>query len=77
MRAEERMIPWKLLAPAINGLDQACRNFEYEKVRSTLLEIVDGYSPQCAIIDPIWKSMEEKIGKEARKKSMKLLFKKM
>jgi FlaA1/EpsC-like NDP-sugar epimerase len=77
MRAEERMIPWKLLAPAINGLDRACRNFEYEKVRSTLLEIVDGYSPQCAIIDPIWKSMEEKIGKEARKKSMKLLFKKM
>jgi len=77
MSAEERMIPWKLLAPAVNDLDRACRNFEYEKVRSTLLEIVDGYSPQCAIIDPIWKSMEEKIGKEARKKSMKLLFKKM
>jgi FlaA1/EpsC-like NDP-sugar epimerase len=77
MRAEERMIPWKLLAPAVNDLDRACRNFEYEKVRSTLLDIVDGYSPQCAIIDPIWKSMEEEIGKEARKKPMKLLFKKM
>jgi FlaA1/EpsC-like NDP-sugar epimerase len=77
MRAEEQMIPWKLLAPAVNDLDRACRNFEYEKVRSTLLEIVDGYSPQCAIIDPIWKFMEEKIGKEARKKPMKLLFKKV
>jgi FlaA1/EpsC-like NDP-sugar epimerase len=76
MRAEERTIPWKQLAPVINDLDHSCRNFEYEKVRSTLLEIVDGYSPQCAIIDPIWKSMEEKIGKEARKKKMRLLFKK-
>jgi FlaA1/EpsC-like NDP-sugar epimerase len=77
MSAEERMIPWKKLATVVNDLDRACRNFDCEKVRLNLLEIVDGYSPQCAIIDPIWKSMEEKIGKEARKKSMKLLFKKM
>jgi hypothetical protein len=57
-------------APAREWLNWFCRNFEYEKVRSTLLEIVDGYSQQCAIIDPIWKSMEEKIGKEARKTSV-------
>ena len=77
MRAEEQMIPWKQLAPAVTDLEQACRNFDYEKVRSTLLEIVDGYSPQCSIIDPVWKSMEEKIGNEARKTPMKLLFKKI
>ena len=77
MRAEERMIPWERLAPVVDDLDQACRDFDYEKVRSTLLEIVDGYSPQCAIIDPIWKSMEDKIGKEARKTSVKLQLKKM
>jgi FlaA1/EpsC-like NDP-sugar epimerase len=76
MRAEEQKIPWKRLASVINDLDYSCRNFEYDKVRSTLLDTVDGYSPQCAIIDPIWKSMEKEIAKEARKKSMKLLFKK-
>jgi len=77
MRAEEQMIPWEQLAPVVNILKQACRNFDYEKVRSTLIEIIDGYSPQCSIIDPIWKSMEEKIGKEARKTPMRLLFKKI
>lgn len=77
MRAEEQMIPWKQLAPAVTVLDQACRNFDYEKVRATLLETVEGYSPQCSIIDPVWKSMEEKIGKEARKTPMRLLFKKI
>ena len=76
MRAEEQKIPWKRLASVINDLDYSCRNFEYEKVRLILLDTVDGYSPQCAIIDPIWKSMEKEIAKEARKKSMKLLFKK-
>lgn len=76
MRAEEQMIPWTRLSPVISDLDNSCRNFEYEKVRSTLLEIVDGYSPQCAIIDPIWKSPEEKIGPQAKNKLMKLLFKK-
>jgi hypothetical protein len=45
-------------------------------VRSTLLEIVDGYSPQCAIVDPIWKSPEEKISKQEKKNLMQLLFKK-
>jgi hypothetical protein len=40
MRAEEQMIPWKQLAPAVTVLDQACRNFDYEKVRATLLESV-------------------------------------
>jgi FlaA1/EpsC-like NDP-sugar epimerase len=54
MRAEEQMIPWKQLAPAVTVLDKACRNF-----------------------DPVWKSMEEKIGKEARKTPMRLLFKKI
>jgi len=76
MRAEEQMIPWKQLAPAVNVLDEACRNFDYEVVRSTLLELIDGYNPQCSIIDPIWKAMEERIGKKAPKKPMRLLFKK-
>jgi len=77
MRAEEQMIPWEQLAPVVNILKQACRNFDYEMVRATLIEIIDGYSPQCSIIDPIWKSMEDKIGKEARKTPMKLIVKKI
>lgn len=74
MRAEERMIPWKHLAPVIDKLDLACRNFEYEKVLSILLETVDGYHPQCSLVDPIWKSMAESIDKQKRKKLMKLVL---
>ena len=77
MRAEERMIPWDRFAPVIQDLDQACREFDYEKVRATFLETVEGYSPQCSIIDPIWKSMEEKIGNEARKNVVELQVKKI
>ena len=76
MRAEEQMIHWKHLSSVVNNLEKACREFDYEKVRSLLLETVDGYSPQCEIIDPIWKSVERKIYKEAPKSPIKLLFKK-
>jgi FlaA1/EpsC-like NDP-sugar epimerase len=76
MRAAEKLIPWGKLVPVLDELDTACRNFDYERLRSILLETVDGYSPQCAIIDPVWKSMKEKDSLEARKNSLMLLVKK-
>jgi FlaA1/EpsC-like NDP-sugar epimerase len=76
MRAEERMIPWERLGPVVEELDLACRNFDNKKVRSLLLETVDGYCPQCDIIDPVWASVEDTIGKDQKKASVKLHLKK-
>jgi len=76
MRAEEHMIPWERLGPVVEELDRACRDFDNKKVRSTLLETVDGYCPQCDIIDPVWVSVEDKIGKDQKQTSVKLHLKK-
>jgi FlaA1/EpsC-like NDP-sugar epimerase len=76
MRAEEHMVSWERLGPVIKELDQACRGFDYEKVRAVLLETVDGYCPQCDIIDPVWVSVEDKIGKDLKQTSVKLHLKK-
>ena len=76
MRAEEHMIPWERLGPIVEELDQACRSFDNKKVRSLLLETVDGYCPQCDIVDPIWVSVEDKIGKDQRTVAVKLHLKK-
>lgn len=54
MRAEETMLPWSLLQPQLEQLEQACKNFDYEAVRRLLLELVREYQPQCGIEDMIW-----------------------
>jgi FlaA1/EpsC-like NDP-sugar epimerase len=72
MRAEEHMFPWERLGPLVEELDRACRNFDNKKVRSLLLETVDGYCPQCDIIDPVWVSVEDKIGRDQKKAAVKL-----
>ena len=54
MRAEERMIPWEQLKTVIDELDQACHTFGHAHVRKILLDTVDGYTPQCGIMDTIW-----------------------
>lgn len=67
MRAEESFPPWEKLGPILDDLDHACRNFDYEEVRDTLLRTVDGYCPQCDIIDPIWISLAETGGPQDTK----------
>lgn len=55
MRAQEAEIPWSDLQIMLDALDLACKQFEYEKVRTLLLQIVSEYSPQCGIEDFLWR----------------------
>lgn len=54
MRAEERELPWSALQQYLEKLDFACHGFDCRKVRDILLEVVDGYLPQCNISDHVW-----------------------
>lgn len=54
MRAQETEIPWGELQVMLQALDLACKQFDYEQVRTMLLRIVSEYSPQCGIEDFLW-----------------------
>lgn len=54
MRAEENYHPWPKLEKQLDRLDRACRRFDLDTVKAMLLEIVDGYRPQCDSVDPVW-----------------------
>jgi FlaA1/EpsC-like NDP-sugar epimerase len=54
MRAQESEIAWQTLQGMLNEMDQACKKFDYEAVRASLLSIIKEYSPQCGIEDFIW-----------------------
>ncbi|MDP2830348.1 MAG: nucleoside-diphosphate sugar epimerase/dehydratase [Sulfuricellaceae bacterium] len=57
MRAEESELSWNELSDVLDRIDAACHQFEYEKVRDILLEIVDGYQPQGEIHDYVWQHL--------------------
>jgi len=76
MRAEEDRIPWGKLSLILEELDQASSDYDHQKVRRTLIETVDGYTPQCEIIDALWIKMEQKIAQESRQSTLKLELKK-
>jgi FlaA1/EpsC-like NDP-sugar epimerase len=76
MRAEEDRIPWGKLSFILEELDQASSDYDHQKVRRTLIETVDGYTPQCEIIDALWIKMEQKIAQESRQSTLKLELKK-
>jgi len=54
MRAQETEIPWIDLQKLLFALEDACGQFDYEKVRTLLLQIVAEYAPQCGIEDFLW-----------------------
>jgi FlaA1/EpsC-like NDP-sugar epimerase len=54
MRAQESELPWDVLQAKLTELDQACTDFEYEKIRNLIQELVVEYAPQCGIEDLIW-----------------------
>ncbi len=47
MRAQEKVIPWQQLNEILPQLEQLNEANESEKVRTLLLEHVDGFKPQC------------------------------
>ncbi len=60
MRAQEKEIPWSTLQGLLQDLDGACKTFDYPRVRTLLMEMVEEYSPQCGIEDFIWLESEKK-----------------
>jgi FlaA1/EpsC-like NDP-sugar epimerase len=54
MRAQETEIPWSDLQKMLALLQRACDQFDYEQVRTLLLQIVAEYAPQCGIEDLVW-----------------------
>ena len=51
MRAQESIIPWSQLNKILSQLEELNDANECEKVRTLLLEHVDGFKPQCDIQD--------------------------
>lgn len=51
MRAEEEVIPWEQLQVFIDELSFIDRHNDASKVRDVLLRVVQGYLPQCGIVD--------------------------
>jgi len=54
MRAEEELIPWEKLNGLLDGIDQACHQFDVVELRRLLLAAVRGYQPSGEIEDLLW-----------------------
>lgn len=57
MRAEEVMLDWTELKPILDQMIDSLNRYDYIKVRQLLLEAVNGYDPQHAIVDPMHSSI--------------------
>lgn len=55
MRAQEYFIYWKDLELLINQMNEACNDFNHEKVRQLLLKTVEEYAPLGEIEDFVWR----------------------
>lgn len=54
MRAEEVMLLWRELEPILQQMSTALDNYQYDEVRTLLLNTVNGYNPQHDIRDLIY-----------------------
>lgn len=53
-KANEVFLPWEQLLPVLDRVRQAVREDDYDVVRSTLLETVQGYQPTTGIVDLLY-----------------------
>ncbi|MEC8963924.1 MAG: nucleoside-diphosphate sugar epimerase/dehydratase [Pseudomonadota bacterium] len=54
MTAHENKLAWSELKVVLKNLDEACHNFEHERIRSILLEAPTGFEPTDEICDLVW-----------------------
>lgn len=54
MTAKERYLPLDEYVDTISILEQACHNFDHEKIRSTLIEAPTDFEPTDGIGDLVW-----------------------
>ncbi|WP_159566747.1 nucleoside-diphosphate sugar epimerase/dehydratase [Budvicia diplopodorum] len=59
MTANEVMLAWQALSALISELDQACYDFNHEKIRSLLLKAPTAFEPSDGICDLVWKAKQE------------------
>jgi FlaA1/EpsC-like NDP-sugar epimerase len=53
MRADEEHLPWENFKEAMTALLGAVAEDDYVRVRTTLCDTVNGYAPECEIVDLI------------------------
>jgi FlaA1/EpsC-like NDP-sugar epimerase len=51
MRAQELIIPWRVLDKVLEKLTLACNEGDYQAIRSVMTDVIDGFEPQCAVED--------------------------
>ena len=51
MRAEENIVPWSELSVTLSALHHANKKGDCEGVRDILVDVVDGFAPQCGVED--------------------------
>ncbi|MCH2256947.1 MAG: polysaccharide biosynthesis protein [Alteromonas sp.] len=54
MTAHENKLTWSELEKILNALDEACHNFEHERIREVLLKAPTGFAPTDEICDLVW-----------------------
>ncbi|MBI3285130.1 MAG: polysaccharide biosynthesis protein [Burkholderiales bacterium] len=62
MRAQENEIPWQVLQPLLQQLEQACDAFDHAQIRALLQQTVAEYAPQCGIEDLLWQAQPAAAG---------------
>ena len=59
MRAQETELLWNDLQVILARLENACERFDYEEIRTLLMQTVAEYAPQCEIEDLLWREYRE------------------
>ncbi|WP_271271694.1 polysaccharide biosynthesis protein [Aliamphritea hakodatensis] len=67
MRASEVMLSWDELEKVLADMRSSLDEFAYDRVRTLLLEVVNGYNPQHEIRDLIYTKQQQRIESEAQK----------
>lgn len=70
MTAQENKLDWRELEVILNELDEACHNFEHERIRDILLKAPTGFAPTDDICDLVW--LERQISDTKKAKDLKL-----
>ncbi|WP_032094862.1 MULTISPECIES: polysaccharide biosynthesis protein [unclassified Alteromonas] len=65
MTAHENKLTWTELESILNNLDEACHNFEHERIRDVLLKAPTGFAPTDEICDLVWLERQFATSKKA------------
>lgn len=63
MTAKERFLPINEYQALLSALDEACHNFEHEKIRQLLLDAPTDFAPTDGIGDLVWQQSQQDLGK--------------